>query len=94
MRDLGSGKSEGNIILTYYAPGAVVTRNVIAGANAGIYPADNYFPASLAAVGFLNMAADDYELAPSGPYVNLGWTARILEWTSAALQLATANVVQ
>jgi hypothetical protein len=90
----GSGKSEGTIGLAYYAPNAVVIRNVIAGANAGIYPADNYFPASLAAVGFVNMPAGDYELDPSSAYVNLGTDGTNLGVDWAALQLATANVVQ
>jgi len=90
----GSGKSEGTIGLAYYAPNAVVTRNIIAGANAGIYPAGNYFPPSLAAVGFVNMAANDYELATSSPYVNLGTDGKNLGVDCTALQLATANVVQ
>src|SRR6185436_5273479 len=43
-------------------------RNVIAGGNAGRYPPDNFFPASIDAVGFVNASSGDYRLAPTSPY--------------------------
>jgi hypothetical protein len=71
----GSGQGYGNQTLSYYAPGAVVQRNVMAN-NASVasrYPADNQFP-SLAAfnASFRNAAAQDYRLAANSPYVNAG----------------------
>lgn len=71
----GSGKSSGTVSLTYYAPGAVVRRNVLATDQsfASRYPPDNFFPtvANFTA-GFLNPAARDYRLVTSSPYIDAG----------------------
>ena len=40
----GSSKGSGTVALTAYAPGSVVTGNVIPGQIASAYPAANYFP--------------------------------------------------
>ena len=37
-----------------------------------VYPAGNFFPASLTEAKFVNMAAGDYRLADGSPYVNAG----------------------
>jgi len=71
----GTGQAYGNGSLNYYAPGAVVERNVMA-SNASLasrYPPDNQFP-SLAAftATFRNAAAQDYRLAPGSPYIGAG----------------------
>src|SRR5438552_3072215 len=68
----------GNAILTLnlYAPGAVFVRNAPAGGAAATYPSDNFFPASLDLVGFLNLAGGDYHLAPSSPYKNTATDGR------------------
>lgn len=77
----GSGKSTGNVTLAYYFPGAVFAGNVIAQEVLGpdspsnieaVYPAGNYFPASLASVGFVDFANGNYRLASSSPYKNKG----------------------
>ena len=71
----GTGQAYGNGSLAYYAPGAVVQRNVMAtnSSLASRYPPDNQFP-SLAAfyVTFQNAAAQDYRLAPGSPYIGAG----------------------
>ena len=90
----GSGSSEGIRSLAEYAPGSIVRRNVIAGANAAIYPLDNYFPASIYDVDFVDMSAGNYALAPTSPYIGLGTDGKDLGVDFAALQLATAGVVQ
>src|SRR5439155_839447 len=56
----------GNAILTLnlYAPGAVFVRNAPAGGAAATYPSDNFFPASLDLVGFLNLAGGAFTLSP------------------------------
>jgi poly-beta-1,6-N-acetyl-D-glucosamine synthase len=48
----GSGTGPGNASLDRYFPAAVVRRNVLVGARAASYPRDNFFPASLAELGF------------------------------------------
>ena len=75
-------------------PDSIVRRNVIAGASAGIYPADNYFPASIDDVDFVDAFAGNYQLASTSPYVALGTDGKDLGVDFATLQLATANVVQ
>jgi hypothetical protein len=58
----GSNAQEGTVSLNMYAPGAIVLRNAIAGADAR-YPAGNDFP-TLAqwTADFVNRAAANYEL--------------------------------
>jgi hypothetical protein len=71
----GSGKSIGLGSLTYYTPGAVVTRNVFATdtSQASRYPAGNFFPTVAAFyAGFVNAAQRDYHLVPASPYVGAG----------------------
>ncbi len=62
----GSNYGVGNPAITYYFPGSVVRRNVLVGADASIYPVDNYFPPDVASVGF----ASDLKLLPTSPYHN------------------------
>ena len=68
----GTGQAYGNGSLAYYAPGAVVQRNVMASSSslASRYPPDNQFP-SIAAFNatFQNAAAQNYRLAAGSPYI-------------------------
>jgi hypothetical protein len=67
----GSGRGYGDDSLTFYAPGAVVTKNAIASDKsiASRYPAGNTFP-TLAAfdAAFHNAAAFDFRLTPASTY--------------------------
>jgi hypothetical protein len=71
----GSGKSAGNASLTYYAPGAIVRRNVMASDTnlASRYPADNQFPpfASFMA-NFIDPDHRDYHLVLSSAFIDAG----------------------
>jgi hypothetical protein len=66
----GSGVGSGTACLEKYFPGAVFTANVLQGdpANAPYYPPGNYFPATLEAVGFVDLAGGDLRLSPTSPY--------------------------
>ncbi len=71
----GSGQAYGNGTLAYYAPGAIVRRNVIA-SNSSIayrYPVDNFFPtvANFMAI-FVNPAMGDYRLMSGCAYIGAG----------------------
>jgi hypothetical protein len=74
----GSGMSTGNPSLQQYFPGAVFTGNVmtkegVAPSNVEtLYPTGNFFPTSLAEVGFVDLAAGDYHLIDSSPYKGAG----------------------
>ena len=48
---LGSGTGPGIPALQKYFPGAVIRRNLLVGADASVYPPDNFFPVSLKDVG-------------------------------------------
>jgi hypothetical protein len=69
---IGTGTGVGSRTLSAYFPDAVVRRNVIAGGQAALYPEDNFFPASLAQVGFMDLARGDYRLSPNSPYRRAG----------------------
>ena len=68
-------------------------RNIIAGGNAAIYPADNLFPSSLDAVGFLDPAGGNYRLAASSPYKNAATDGTDIGANMDALGAATASVI-
>ena len=64
----GDGTGEGVAALKKFTPEYVFKNNVLAFADSSLYPKDNYFPASLERVGFVNFEKGDYRLAPSSPY--------------------------
>ncbi|HET7219108.1 MAG TPA: hypothetical protein VFJ02_13720 [Vicinamibacterales bacterium] len=72
----GSGQAYGSGALDFYAPGAVVQRNVLATdrSMASRYPADNQFPSVDAFMAaFYNAAGYDFRLSPAGAsYVMAG----------------------
>jgi len=65
----GSGRGTGLPALDYYFPGFVFRRNVLIGTPfPRLYPPDNFFPASVTAVGFVDYAGGDDRLSDSSPY--------------------------
>lgn len=73
----GGGKSTGNATISYYFPDGVITGNVIAkevrggsspSNHAGVYPAGNFFPETLADVGF----GEGLRLALTSPFKGKG----------------------
>ncbi len=63
---IGSGTSAGTETLARYFPNAVVRGNALVGDSA-VYPPGNFFPASAAAVGFVDPARGNFGLAASSP---------------------------
>jgi hypothetical protein len=78
--------------LATYFPGCVFTRNVLVGggAFAADYPPQNYFPATMTDVGFVDFAGGNYRLAPSSPYKNLGTDGKDIGVDIDALEAATS----
>jgi cellulose synthase/poly-beta-1,6-N-acetylglucosamine synthase-like glycosyltransferase len=72
---LGSGTRTGRDSLARYFPGAVVRRNVLVGADPALYPTDNYFPATLAAAGFVATANGGHRQT-GRPYAAAGSNGR------------------
>jgi hypothetical protein len=84
----GTGQAYGNGSIAYYAPGALVQRNVMASdaSPASRYPADNAFPSIAAFTStFRNAAAFDFRLAPASPYVRAGLDGKDLGCDFGAL---------
>ncbi|MBI2468903.1 MAG: hypothetical protein HYV62_14010 [Candidatus Rokubacteria bacterium] len=73
---IGTGTGVGNPTLARYFPGGVVTKNVTIGGNAGSYPPGNFFPPSLADVGFVDHRRGDYRLAGSSRFRRAGADGR------------------
>ena len=68
----GSGVSEGTRALDAYLANWTFSRNVLVGKLAANYPAGNFFPANVAAVGFVNYAGGNHALAASSPDKSAG----------------------
>lgn len=66
---MGAGASEGTGTLNTFFPGATFQRNVITAGQSGLYPAINYFPATVSGVGFIDPNGN-YRLSSSSPYVS------------------------
>ena len=95
------GETTGGVAeLDAIAPGWVMRKNAIYGpypnANGVLqsyYPADDYFPASQDAVGFVNLAVGDYHLAPWSSYKNTGTDGKDVGADIDAVNTATACAI-
>ena len=65
---IGTNHAPGLSSINAFFPGAELQRNAIVGANSSLYPSDNFFPHSLAAVGFVGADGHNYRLTPSSAY--------------------------
>jgi hypothetical protein len=63
---VGTGTAPGASTLAAFFPGSVFRRNVIVGAP--LLPSDNFGPQRLEDVGFVDLRAGDYRLAPGSRY--------------------------
>jgi len=75
--------------LTTYFPGVIFRRNVLQGGDALKYPADNFFPATMAIVAFVDQAGGNYRLAALSPYKNAGTDGKDVGADIDALEAAT-----
>ncbi|HEU4712498.1 MAG TPA: hypothetical protein VFS76_13080 [Pyrinomonadaceae bacterium] len=64
----GDGTGEGTIALDMFTPGYKFEKNVIANANASLYPRQNFFPNSTSATGFVDYERGNYRLRPDSRY--------------------------
>ena len=63
----GSGQGPGNSTIGVYFPGSWWAANIITGAPSNLYPANNYFPASVSDIGFVD-AGGNFRLASGSNY--------------------------
>ena len=68
----GDATGEGTVALGQFTPAASFRNNVIAGANASLYPANNFYPGSVNDIGFLSPEKGDFRLNPRSKYKQLG----------------------
>jgi hypothetical protein len=68
---MGAGTSPGNGTIATFFPSSTISRNVIWGAPAHLFPENNYYPASVADVGFADYNGGNYSLAASSIYDTL-----------------------
>ncbi|HVF49592.1 MAG TPA: hypothetical protein VNA19_05875 [Pyrinomonadaceae bacterium] len=87
----GDGTGSGNQTLNTYFPSITMQRNVIAGANAANYPADNFYPSNLDAVGFVDVLSGNYRLRADSPYRARGTDGRDLGCDFDALNAALSG---
>jgi hypothetical protein len=64
----GDSVGEGNPALTRYVPGYTVKRNVLIGANASLYPANNAFPATVEDVAFQDYSGGNFRLTAKSKF--------------------------
>jgi hypothetical protein len=64
----GSGATAGNDTIAKYFPGSKFFGGIFAGSNPAQYPVANFYPPSLDAVGFVNVAQGQYRLAATSIY--------------------------
>lgn len=67
---IGDDHGAGNHSIGFYFPKGIFRKNVIAGGKSESYPAENFFPNSLDAAGFVDLTRGDYRLAASSLYKN------------------------
>lgn len=90
----GGSYAEGTASLNTYAGGSLVTNNAIAdGGSANTYPANNYFPATLGSLGFVDVAGGNYRLSGSSAYLGKGYDGRDIGADINQVETLTKNAV-
>jgi len=88
----GTGTAPGKGTLDAYFPGAVVEMNVIvANPYVAQYPPNNFYPASLAAVGFAELTGGNYRLGATSPFLRGGTDRKDIGADLDALAAAMAG---
>src|SRR3989475_6312277 len=90
---IGDGTTEGVNTLTTYFQGDLFERNVLVGGNESIYPPNNFFPASITDVGFVDLPHGNYRLASSSAYQNSGTDGKDIGADIDAIEAATEGVI-
>jgi regulation of enolase protein 1 (concanavalin A-like superfamily) len=66
---MGDAAGEGSgTIATYFSDGTFQENLFVGTTKTSLYPGQCFFPASMSAVGFVNLPAGDYHLASTSPY--------------------------
>ncbi len=79
--------------LATYFPGAVFLKNILQGGDPSKYPPNNFFPATMNDVGFVNFSGGDYHLAAGSAYKNAGTDGRDVGADIDSVNSATAGAI-
>ena len=85
---VGDNRGTGNSTINYYFPSSIFVKNVLAGGASAVYPPDNFFPASLDDVRFVDRNGGNYRLAANSPYKNAGTDGKDIGCDFDALEAA------
>jgi hypothetical protein len=88
---IGSNRSYGLDSLNYYFPGCQFAGNALVGGLARLYPPNNFFPATQAAVGYTDQAAGNYALLETSPLHNAATDGKDVGADCAALAAAQSG---
>jgi hypothetical protein len=69
---IGDGIGIGNVAIDFYFPNSRMLNGIYIAAPPSNYPAGNFFPPTVADVGFIDFANGNYRLAPTSPYKGAG----------------------
>jgi hypothetical protein len=96
---MGQNRGPGADTINVFFPSSIIRRNVITGQTSGggnlsgypfYYPTDNFYPATLDAVGFVDRAGGDYNLSASSAYKGQATDGKDVGVNQSALESATA----
>jgi hypothetical protein len=90
----GDGVHIGSETLSAYFPRCVFEKNVVVGAEPGLYPRGNFYPQSLEKVQFVNRAGGNYRLAASSPYKGAATDGKDIGCDFNALEAALGTTLQ
>jgi hypothetical protein len=82
---IGTNTANALTTLAHYFPGNTFNGNAIVAGNSSTYPSGNYFPATTAAVGFVDYANGNYALSASSPYATAATDGTTIGVNIAAL---------
>ena len=85
---MGADASPGNGTIAMYFPNPQFANSIFAGSNPATYPQGNFYPASMSAVGFLDLTAGNYRLAATSPYHHAA-----TDGTDVGCNITTLNAV-
>jgi hypothetical protein len=88
---IGSGTDVGLNTLATYFRGYLFERNILVGGNESLYPPNNFFPTSIADVGFVDPPNGNYRLASTSPYKSGGTDGKDIGADIDAIEAAMAT---
>ena len=90
---IGTGRGPGNDSLDVFFPAREFRRNAIPGASASTYPPDNFYPANLSDLNFVDFPAGDYRLATTSPYKAAATDGKDVGADIGAMEVVTCGAI-